>query len=135
MIRVGASQETMREIKRILELEKKTKIEEQTEKETEDQTEDQTEEETDLCSKKTEKDINKETDEEYTNRIIEKYKPNKISFLTIDDENNTQVVKRDKPVIFGTGFCPCGGSITKSNKARHINSYRHQRYMDELASE
>jgi len=121
MIKIGPSIETMREINRILE---QKPIMEQSEEESEEETEEESEEETKA-----------ETDEEYTNRIIEQYKPNKISFLTIDDEYNTKITKRDKPAIYGAGVCPCGGSITKANKARHVRSYRHQRYMDTLASE
>ena len=126
MIRTGASQETMREINRILE--QKPITEEQTEEQSEEQSEEETESET-------EEETKAETDEAYNKRIVESYKPKKISYLTIDDEYNTKIVKRDKPVIFGAGICPCGGSITKANKARHIKSYRHQRYIDKIASE
>ena len=125
MIRTGASQETMREINRILE--QKPIMEEQTEEET-DERDEETESETEEQTKA-------ETDEAYNKRIVESYKPKKISFLTIDDEYNTKITKRDKPAIYGAGVCPCGGSITKANKARHIKSYRHQRYIDKIASE
>ena len=118
MIRTGPSLETMREINRILE--QKPIMEEQSEEQSEEETEEETK---------------AETTEAYNKRIVESYKPRKISFLTIDDEYNMKIEKRNKPVIYGLGICPCGGSITKANKARHIKSYRHQRYMDKLADE
>ena len=133
MIRTGPSMETMREINRILE--QKPIMEEQTD----ECNEEQTEEETDECDEETESETEEqtkaETTEAYNKRIVESYKPRKISFLTIDDEYNMKIEKRNKPVIYGLGICPCGGSITKANKARHIKSYRHQRYMDKLADE
>ena len=114
-------------------------MEEKTDEIDEEQNEDETEDETDECGECGE-ETDKETDEETTNddynkRIVESYKPRKISYLTIDDEYNTKIMKRDKPVIFGLGMCLCGGSITKANKARHIRSYRHQRFIDKLANE
>ena len=124
MIRTGPSMETMREINRILEETKETK------EETKECNEEQNEEEPD------EEATDEEAiDEEYAKRVLDSLKPKKISYLTLDDDYTTKIVKRDKPVIYGLGICPCGGSITKANKARHIRSYRHRRYIDKLANE
>ena len=130
MIRIGPSTETIQELNRILE--QKPKMEEETDEIDEEQNEEQNEETTDEETSETEEES---TDEEDAKRVLDSYKPNKISFLTLEDDYTTKIEKRDKPVIFGAGVCLCGGSITKANKARHIKSYRHQRYIDKLANE
>ena len=75
-----------------------------------------------------------ESDDEYSKKQVEEYIPKKISFLTIADDNYEQkIVKRDNPII--NGMCPCGGRITPSNKARHLRSYRHILYLDQLSKQ
>ena len=108
-------------------LEPKPIIEDKQEK-VEDKNEERTEEMSDETS-------DGESDDEYNKEQVEKFIPNKISFLSIDDEFNTKIVKRDNPVIYGMGVCPCGGRITPSNKARHLKNYRHQRYITQIANE
>ena len=76
-----------------------------------------------------------ESDDEYNKEQVEKYKPNKISFLTLDDEYNTTIVKRDKPVIYGKCLCECGAKYTPSNKSRHERSFRHKCYVANQSSQ
>ena len=67
---------------------------------------------------------------------VEKYKPKKISFLTLsDDEQYTpKKTKQVKPNISGKYLCECGANYTPSNKARHEQSFRHKCYIANQSS-
>ena len=121
MIRTGPSEELIRHINILLN-KKENQVEDEVKDEVKDEVEDNTTDEG---------ETDEETDdEEYSREQVEKYIPKKISFLTIaDDEYNQKIVKRDNPIIYEMGLCPCGGKVSASNKARHLRSYRHQRYM------
>jgi len=77
-------------------------------------------------------EITNESDDE----SIEKYKPKKISFLTLsdDDQYTSKKIKQVKPNIGGKYLCECGANYTPSNKARHEQSFRHKCYIASQSS-
>ena len=77
-----------------------------------------------------------ESCDESDDEPVEQYKPKKISFLTLsDDEQYTQKkIKQVKPITNGKYLCDCGVYYTPSNKARHEQSFRHKCYIANQSS-
>ena len=77
-----------------------------------------------------------ESDDESDDEPVEKYKPKKISFLTLSDDEQyiPKKIKQVKPNISGKYLCECGANYTPSNKARHEQSFRHKCYIANQSS-
>jgi len=82
-------------------------------------------------------EITNENDDASDDESIEKYKPKKISFLTLSDDDEKYTPKKPKqvkPNSSGKYLCDCGVYYTPSNKARHEQSFRHKCYIANQSS-
>ena len=136
MYQIGPSPEILYQINRLL-TNKDTKQKETVEKRS---VEDDSplNDGTDDCENDEEKQDSEDecADDDYdciVEREVKKFKPKKISYLTLLDENMEQkVIQKSKPVIYGTGAfkCVCGASIKNKRHIKdHERTNKHQLYI------